>query len=304
MSIRPDPSATAPRWFTEALAAPVEHVAVVVEGTRIVARCWGAPGPGIVLVHGGAAHSRWWDHIAPSLAADYRVAALDLSGHGDSGRRDAYELRTWADEVLGVARAAGITGQPVVVGHSMGGWVAMTTGARHADEIAGVIIIDSPIRRRTPEEEAAIRKRSFGPLRPYRTKADAIAHFRTVPDQPDSLPYVLRHVAETSVTRSGDAWTWKFDPAVFDRRRPPEDVLLAVRCRVGVFRSERGLVTPDIGAQMYESLGRIAPVVEIPLAGHHAMLDQPLPLVVGLRTMLADWEHSSPRARRLAAAAD
>jgi pimeloyl-ACP methyl ester carboxylesterase len=45
---------------------------------------------------------------------------------------------------------------------------------------------------------------------------------------------------------------------------------------------------------MYEQLGRVAPVVEIPLAGHHVMLDQPLLLVTALRTMLADWEHSVP----------
>ncbi|MBT5905971.1 MAG: alpha/beta hydrolase, partial [Acidimicrobiaceae bacterium] len=47
-------------------------------------------------------------------------------------------------------------------------------------------------------------------------------------------------------------------------------------------------------AYMYEQLGRVTPVVEIPLAGHHVMLDQPLLLVTALRTLLADWEHSVP----------
>ena len=53
----------------------------------------------------------------------------------------------------------------------------------------------------------------------------------------------------------------------------------------------------DIGAYMYEQLGRIAPVVEVPLAWHHIMLDQPIPLVTGLRALLADWEHSTPHRR-------
>ena len=48
---------------------------------------------------------------------------------------------------------------------------------------------------------------------------------------------------------------------------------------------------------MYEQLGRIAPVVEVPLAHHHVMLDQPIALVTGLRTLLADWEHSVPQRR-------
>ena len=56
-------------------------------------------------------------------------------------------------------------------------------------------------------------------------------------------------------------------------------------------------MTPDIGAYMYEQLGRLAPVVEVPFAYHHVMLDQPIPLVTGLRTLLADWEHSVPHRR-------
>jgi hypothetical protein len=46
---------------------------------------------------------------------------------------------------------------------------------------------------------------------------------------------------------------------------------------------------------MYEHLGRRAPVIEIPLAFHHVMLDQPLSLVTAIRTLLADWEHSVPQ---------
>ena len=53
-------------------------------------------------------------------------------------------------------------------------------------------------------------------------------------------------------------------------------------------------MTPDISASMYEALGRVAPVIEIPEAGHHAMLDQPLVLLTALRTLLADWDHSEP----------
>ena len=63
-------------------------------------------------------------------------------------------------------------------------------------------------------------------------------------------------------------------------------------------RAEYGLVTKDIGQQMYELLGRVAPVIEIPEAYHHMMLDQPLLLVTGLRTLLADWDHSRPYQKR------
>jgi pimeloyl-ACP methyl ester carboxylesterase len=287
---------TSPEWFRAALAAPAEVGSAEIAGTRIALRCWGPPGPGIVLIHGGGAHSRWWDHIAPLLAADSRVVALDLSGHGDSDRRPRYHLSAWAQEVTGVAGPGGITGRPLVIGHSMGGWVALTTGAEYPSEVAGVITIDSPVRNRSPEELAAMSRRAFGPLRRYPSRARAIERFHLIPDEVDVLPYIRDHVAQTSLREADGAWTWKFDPAVFQREPPSLASLAAVRCRVAVLRAERGLVTPDIGAQMYESLGRVAPVIEIPLAGHHVMLGQPLSLVTGLRALIADWEHSSPRA--------
>jgi pimeloyl-ACP methyl ester carboxylesterase len=56
-------------------------------------------------------------------------------------------------------------------------------------------------------------------------------------------------------------------------------------------------VTPEIGAFMFERLGRVTPVIEIPEAGHHAMLDQPLLLLTALRSLLADWDHSEPHRR-------
>ena len=68
-------------------------------------------------------------------------------------------------------------------------------------------------------------------------------------------------------------------------------------CRFALLRAELGLVTPDIGDSMYEKLGRVAPVVELPETGHHGMLDQPLVVITAIRTLLADWDHSTPQRR-------
>jgi pimeloyl-ACP methyl ester carboxylesterase len=70
--------------------------------------------------------------------------------------------------------------------------------------------------------------------------------------------------------------------------------LSEVRCRLALLRSEHGLVTRGIGASMFDAMGRVTPVIEIPEAGHHAMLDEPLVLLTAIRTLLADWEHSDP----------
>src|SRR5260370_869890 len=110
-----------PAWFPAALATAPQERTAAVEGTVIAYRAWGDPADrSIVLVHGGAAHSRWWDHIGPLLANGWRVLALDLSGHGDSGRRDSYSLDTWARQVLPLVTHARTPAPSVVIRHSVG----------------------------------------------------------------------------------------------------------------------------------------------------------------------------------------
>jgi pimeloyl-ACP methyl ester carboxylesterase len=297
-------SVDAPEWFRRALAVPFEDREVVVDGARIHHLVWGRPGRrGLVFVHGGGAHAHWWTHVAARFADDFRVVAIDTSGHGDSDHREAYSLDQWTEEVVAVAEAGGIDGPPVVVGHSMGGFVTIATAARHAERVAGVIVCDSPATEPGPEVEAANVGQAFGTPRTYATLDEGLARFRTVPAQDHYLDYVMDHVGRRSLGRVEGGWRWKFDRRIFAQfrggiRASAVPYLSRVRCRFALLRSENGLVTPDIGASMYEQLGRVAPVIEIPDAGHHAMLDQPLLLLTAIRTLLADWDHSDPHRRR------
>lgn len=279
-----------PQWFREALAAPVDTGEVEVDGAAIRFRAWGAPGrAGLVLVHGGAAHSRWWDHIGPQLAEGRRVVALDLSGHGDSEPREQYTLDRWALEIVAVASASGIEGPPVVVGHSMGGIVSFVAAHLYGDRLAGVQIIDSPIRQRTPEEEAARRQAAFGPKKVYPTREEALARFRFVPPQDSVVPCVREHVAATSLAAVDGGWSWKFDPAVFARSGGDTLAVARPRCPLAYFRAQHGIVSDSLLEEMRGRFGPSAIVAEIPDAGHHTMIDQPLALVTGIRTVLAAW---------------
>ncbi len=294
--------ADAPAWFRRALAHKPEVLHVEVESCPIHYLRWGETDkPGIVLVHGGAAHAHWWSFIAPLLASQYHVVALDLSGHGDSGRRKEYRREVWSDEVMAVSRHAGIVGAPLLVGHSMGGIVCISAAARFGDRLAGAIIVDSPVRRPDPESEEGTRGRAFRNPKTYGDFETAVAKFRLIPPQPCDNDWIVEHVARHSIHRTEAGWTWKFDPVVF-RRASPESIqenLAQVHCRVALIRGELSfLVTPDVADYMYELLDRNAPVVEIPQAHHHLLLDQPLAFVSALRAILADWEHSLPRRRR------
>jgi pimeloyl-ACP methyl ester carboxylesterase len=198
---------------------------------------------------------------------------------------------------MAVAEAAGFTRAPVLVGHSLGGFVCIAAASLYGDRLAGAVILDSPVRRPDPEAEEGARGRAFRNPKTYPTAEIALQHYRLVPAQPCENRFLVDHVARHSLRRSEAGWTWKFDPEIFRRFMPRaiHEILPTVRCRVALFRAEYGLVTPDIGEYMVELLDRNAPVVEIPQAHHHLMLDQPLAVIAALRAMLAEWNHSVPR---------
>jgi pimeloyl-ACP methyl ester carboxylesterase len=275
-----------PAWFTRAVGRRPDRRAVEVDGVPIHYRAWGdRTAPALVLVHGGGAHSGWWDHIAPQLGG-HRVMALDLSGHGDSGRRTSYDMSAWAREIVAVASAEG-PDRPIVVGHSMGGRAAVAAAVEHEDRVQAVVYIDTPINRVDRDEDRLLEEKR--PHRAYPTVEEAVARFRTLPPQDVCLPYVREHIARESLAPVDGGWAWKFDRAVF--RRPPtlQELLPRLTRPAAFLRCERGLVTPAMVREMARLAPGPLPVVEIPEAGHHPMLDRPLSLVTALRTLLALW---------------
>ncbi len=287
-----------PEWFYRAMATPYDDQWVDVDGIPIHYLEWGnTKDPGLVLVHGGAAHAHWWTHLAPMFAENWHVVAPDLSGHGDSGRRDGYSHEKWAHEVMTVADAAGFPGPPVMVGHSLGGMVTIQTAADYGDRLCGAVIVDTPVRRPAPESEEGARGRSFVTPGTYPDMETALQHFRLIPPQPCENDFIVDHIARHSLRKTGEGWIWKFDSKLFEHTLIPlRDQLASVKCRVALFRGQHSVTVPEDTAEyMYELMDRNAPVVTIPEAHHHLILDQPLAFVAALRTLLADWEHSIPR---------
>lgn len=280
-----------PAWFLAALQTPGDAKVVEVAGAPVEYRAWGPEGaPVVMLVHGGAAHGGWWDHIGPHLAADHRVVAIDLTGHGSSGSRAAYDFRTWADEVIEVAAAEG-SERPVVVGHSMGGVVALTAAFRHADRLVGAAIIDLPdwvLRGRVPPRLDELPDR-----RHHATRELAEQRWRARPPDPARLDFVERHVAERSVHRVPAGWTWRFDHAVTTHESFPDELWGSPRCPLVLIQAERSLLTEEDVAELVDRLDGVD-VMTVPDSGHHIMLDQPAALLSHLEVVIDEW---SGRAR-------
>ena len=248
----------APEWFRAALAAPREEDEVEVDGAPVHYVRWGARGrPGIVLVHGGAAHAHWWDHVAPLLTQECCVVALDLSGHGDSGRRDRYPT---VDVGRGDRRGRRARGHRGTAGRrrAQHGRLGRDHRRRRARRPArrhrrARLTGPSPARRRRRPRPKAPRSARCARTRRSRPRSAASA---PSPTSRRRCRTSSTTSPRTSVRKVDGGWTWKFDPRIFDRPVPTGELLRRVRCRVALFRSEHGLVTPDIGAYMYEQLGR------------------------------------------------
>ena len=136
----------APAWFNSAFEVPRSSHTVEVEGTPIHYLRWGSPAnPGVVMTHGFMAHARCWAFIAPLLAQDFCLVALDLSGMGDSGARDEYGVLVRAAEVMAVAEHAQFDqsgGKPALVCHSYGGSVGLCAAENYPTAWSKLIVCD------------------------------------------------------------------------------------------------------------------------------------------------------------------
>ena len=105
-------------------------------------RDWDGDGQPVLLLHGLASTCHIWDLVAPLLAEDFRVVALDQRGHGQSAQVDeGYDFATVSGDA---AEFIGHLGweRPVIVGHSWGADVALELAAARPDIAAGLIFVD------------------------------------------------------------------------------------------------------------------------------------------------------------------
>lgn len=273
-----------PEWFRHALAVPARVRSVSVAECQIVYRMWGHEGPLVVLVHGRGAHSHWWDHIAPHLVGTARIAAIDLSGHGESGRRADYGYAVWADDVAAVITAEG-GGPAIVVGHSMGASVALTLASDGRFPTSGYVAIDSPVG--VPPSEGG---RQSAEPKVYERKSEAEDKFRVLPPPNGTHCYIERHLAHHSVRKVQGGWGWKADPAVRHTVPKPIADLGADNATVALLLAERGLASHETTALTAARFGARTVVATIPDSGHHVLVDQPLALIAVLRVVINSWQ--------------
>jgi pimeloyl-ACP methyl ester carboxylesterase len=114
---------------------------VRLDGSLHAYRRWGTHGTPVVLI-GGFAEASWvWERVAPLLARNHVVYALDLPPFGYSERRGPYTLAAWADQVQAFQHAFNLK-RPLLVGHSIGAAVVAEVARRDPASLRGIVLVD------------------------------------------------------------------------------------------------------------------------------------------------------------------
>ena len=114
---------------------------VRLDGSLHAYRRWGTHGTPVVLVGGFAEPSWAWERVAPLLARDHVVYAVDLPPFGYSERRGPYTLAAWADQVQAFQHALRLK-RPLLVGHSLGAAVVAEVARRDPASVRGIVLLD------------------------------------------------------------------------------------------------------------------------------------------------------------------
>ncbi len=297
-----------PKWFVDALSQPRQEGSVTVDGCDVHYFQWGDPSKrGVLLAHGFLAHARCFAFIAPLLMNDFHLVAYDLSGMGDSGARETYDDQTRNAEMLAVADHAGLMSgalPPFVATHSYGSSIAIAAGTQDPDAFGGTIICDFMMLRphilrdymgRRNERHMPSGRRAN---KVYPDLETALGRYRLAPPQTCANDFLMNYMAYHSLKQVDGGWSWKFDPGILGADMRENDWWEQQPVRFAQMPGRKAIIhgedsilfTKDSADYVRELTDEPIPIVSIPEAQHHLMLDQPIGFAAALKSVLAVWD--------------
>jgi len=242
-----------------------------------------AGGPTCLLIHGFGDGSHVWTHTVQSLDETCAIVTVDLRGHGESAwscSRD-YTVKAHVNDLMHVIGELQLK-DLILVGHSLGGQIAIHLTAAHPDRVRGLALLDfGPDINITGMLQA--RQMLRDSLRLYTSRDD----YQTwlIRSQPLIVPAAAELLAATALRPCDDGFRLKIDPALADseahtHKDPREEKFLwqALNdffCPVLVVRGAGSAVlSRSVAAQMQRTI-RNSTLHVINGAGHAVMLDNP-----------------------------
>lgn len=203
-----------------------------VSTTDLHTTTYGESGTPVVFLHGLFGQGRNWTQVAKALATDHRVTLVDLPDHGRSEWLESFDLVEVADLLAGLLDPA----DPVaLVGHSLGGKVAMVLALRHPELVARLCVVDiAPVAyQRLTEFSGYIDAMRSLDLDALTQRADAEAALTPAVPNPVVRSFLLQNLRrEDRADRGG--WRWQPNLEGLHRSLPaigswPEDRLAGAR---------------------------------------------------------------------------
>ena len=231
-----------------------------------------------------------------SLAREYRVIALDSRGHGDSDwvKPPAYEIHDYVEDIAALVSQLQLP-PFLLVGHSLGGLIAMTYAITHGETLSALVIVDMGPRSRQSRRMQLL---SRVPTPIFSGEADLVRRFRLLPEETWAAPELLHHIARQSARPLSDGrLTLKTDHAIFLRQSHDVSTKLShITCPTLLIRGgESKTLALEVVQEMKTQCPRLR-TVEIPGAGHHVFLDKPTAFLEAVRKFLH--EHTEGAACR------
>ncbi len=255
---------------------------------------WGEEGPRIAFLHGLFGQGRNWTQIAKAVSgpdrADARCLLVDLPDHGRSPWSAHFSLDGYADAVASTLRAHGGDDGWTVVGHSLGGKVAMVLALRHPDLVERLVVVDIAPRGYGSLERFAgyIGEMQRLPLAELTSRGDAEARFEE--SDPGVKAFLLQNLR-----RDGSAWRWQvnLDLVAADAAQGTDSKIAGWPLEVDdlvpypgpvlwVAGGDSGYVRPEDGERMRSHFPRTR-LFTIKGAGHWVHSDAPEIIVAALR---------------------
>lgn len=176
----------------------------------------GTTGPRIAFLHGLFGQGKNWTSIAKALRGQARVLLIDLPNHGRSAWTQHFSYVETAAAVAEVLRTASPKAPTTVVGHSMGGKVAMVMALRHPELIDRLCVVDvSPVAYDGLSNFADyVRAMRALDLHALTSRAAADAGLAPLVPDPNIRGFLLQNLRRESHAADGPAWRWQMNLAL------------------------------------------------------------------------------------------
>jgi pimeloyl-ACP methyl ester carboxylesterase len=281
---------------------------LTIDGLKLHTRSYGgaAGTPALMCLHGGMAHTAFFDPLATCLALVARPFSMDRRGHGNSDwtEKENYGFRRDVEDLEEVCAQLD-AGPWILVGHSQGGVLTVPALLRDNFPIAGAVLLDIPYDPMAPEMlETGDRLRRIPQIR-YPSEAIAKRGFQPYPLPHRASDDVVKHLADRSFRPSGDGGFFsKFHWTRMRALREPDAGLLddfteqfrRISCPVLAVRGgDSTILSAEDHAEMVRRLpqGR---GVTLPEATHSLHLEQPEALAAVIAEFLTEFPELSPSA--------